>query len=132
MSDGPELTHVFGSVSNLDETAFDQDLFYNNLCRDLCDALSLNILEIKNHSFEPCGFTLLALLEESHMSFHTWPEHKCVFFDLFTCSRLNIGVLSTLIRGRYHEVYPDAVVKLQGFDRSFNGLSGEKFRSSEY
>lgn len=129
MSDSPELTHVFGSISNLDETACDQGLFYNNLCRDLCDALHLNILEIKKHSFEPHGFTLLALLEESHMSFHTWPEYNCVFFDLFTCSRLNMGVLATFIRGRFHEISPEASVKIQGYDRSLEGVSGEKFRS---
>ena len=117
-----ELTHVFGSAFGLGDFLCEEDLFYNSLCSDLCDALRLNILEIRKHSFDPHGFTLLALLKESHMSFHTWPEHECVFFDLFTCSDLNRDVLSSLIRGRFHEACPSAVVELQYFDRSFNGL----------
>ena len=77
-----ELTHVFGSAFGLGDFLCEEDFFYNSLCSDLCDALRLNILEIRKHSFDPHGFTLLALLKESHMSFHTWPEHECVFFDL--------------------------------------------------
>ena len=42
------------------------------------------ISEIK-HKFIPQGLTVLALLSESHMSIHTYPEHGYIAVDLFTC-----------------------------------------------
>lgn len=35
--------------------------------------------------FEPQGCSLVALLSESHLSVHTYPEHESLFFDAFTC-----------------------------------------------
>ena len=35
--------------------------------------------------FAPTGVTLLALLLESHVSVHTYPEDSALFFDAFTC-----------------------------------------------
>ena len=37
------------------------------------------------HRFSPQGVTALALLAESHLSVHTWPEHAYAAGDLFTC-----------------------------------------------
>lgn len=38
------------------------------------------------HQFSPHGVTGIALIEESHFSIHTWPEHQYAAIDLFTCS----------------------------------------------
>ena len=35
--------------------------------------------------FEPTGFTALYLLSESHVSVHTYPDERSLFFDAFTC-----------------------------------------------
>lgn len=36
---------------------------------------------------EPGGVTGLYLLSESHLSCHTWPEHRLAAFNLFCCRR---------------------------------------------
>lgn len=38
------------------------------------------------HSFSPHGLTGVVVIQESHISIHTWPEHKSVVIDLFTCN----------------------------------------------
>ena len=44
------------------------------------------ILDLKLHHFgEGQGVTGVALLAESHMSIHTWPEHGYAALDLFLC-----------------------------------------------
>ena len=112
-------THVLGCVCNVEEEKLkDKDEFYNLLCQDICSALSLNLLKCQSHCFDPCGFTLLALLAESHLSFHTWPEKKVMFFDLFTCSKVNQRLLSSLILGRFvEEDQPQVSVTMETFRR---------------
>ena len=43
------------------------------------------LLEERVHRFEPHGVTAIALLAESHISVHTWPEHGYAAVDVFTC-----------------------------------------------
>jgi S-adenosylmethionine decarboxylase len=43
------------------------------------------LLQLISHRFEPHGVTGLALLAESHISIHTWPESGYAAVDVFTC-----------------------------------------------
>ncbi len=43
------------------------------------------LLKLLVHEFEPQGVTALALLAESHLSFHAWPERGYAAVDVFTC-----------------------------------------------
>ena len=46
-----------------------------------------NLLNMITHRFQPQGVTGLALLAESHISIHTWPESKYAAIDVFTCGK---------------------------------------------
>lgn len=37
------------------------------------------------YQFQPQGASGVVLLAESHLSFHTWPEHGLVTLDIYTC-----------------------------------------------
>ena len=43
------------------------------------------LINLVTHSFKPHGVTGLALLAESHISIHTWPEIGYAAIDVFTC-----------------------------------------------
>jgi S-adenosylmethionine decarboxylase len=43
------------------------------------------LLNIASHKFDPQGVTIVALLSESHISIHTWPELGSAALDVFTC-----------------------------------------------
>ena len=43
------------------------------------------LISITSHKFNPQGVTALALLSESHISIHTWPERGYAAIDAFTC-----------------------------------------------
>ena len=43
------------------------------------------LIDIIAHKFEPQGVTGLALLADSHISIHTWPERRLAMCDIFTC-----------------------------------------------
>ena len=44
------------------------------------------LINISCHKFDPQGVTALAMLAESHLSIHTWPEKGVAKCDIFTCS----------------------------------------------
>lgn len=46
---------------------------------------SMTLLNMMCHKFEPQGVTLVALLAESHVSIHTWPEKREAAVDVYTC-----------------------------------------------
>ena len=46
-----------------------------------------SVLNIVSNKFEPYGVTAIALLAESHLSIHTWPESQYSAIDIFTCGR---------------------------------------------
>ena len=40
-----------------------------------------------SNKFDPQGVTAIALLAESHISIHTWPESNYSAVDIFTCGK---------------------------------------------
>ncbi len=45
----------------------------------------LTVLHSHFHDFRPTGTTGLILLKESHVTIHTWPEHRYASVDVVTC-----------------------------------------------
>ena len=62
----------------------------NNAAK-LANATVLNLISNK---FEPQGVTAIALLAESHISIHTWPESTYSAVDIFTCGQNMIPELA--------------------------------------
>jgi S-adenosylmethionine decarboxylase len=52
---------------------------------DIVGALDLNLLSLSVHPFSPIGVTGVAIVSESHVVIHTWPELGYAAVDVFTC-----------------------------------------------
>ena len=76
-------THLLIDLSNghglNDETRVETAL------RDAAVAAGARLLDIRIHQFAPQGVTGVALLAESHITVHTWPEKGFAAFDAFMC-----------------------------------------------
>jgi spermidine synthase len=46
---------------------------------------NVSLIEVIVHQFSPHGVSGVAVIAESHIAVHTWPEHDYVAADLFTC-----------------------------------------------
>ena len=87
--------------------------FYEKLVYKIAKAAKVEVLNIQQHKFEPQGFTLVALLAESHMSFHTFPEKGVISFDFFTCGKKSPSVALDIIK---KEIKHSRIV-IKSFDR---------------
>ena len=92
--------------------------FYNKVIYKIAKKAKIEVLNISEKVFKPQGYTCLALLAESHMSFHTFPEKGIISFDFFTCGKISpTAALDILKEEIKHE---RAVVR--SFDRSNKGV----------
>jgi S-adenosylmethionine decarboxylase len=76
-------THLIIEVvqgEGLDDEARIQTAF-----RDCVEACGATLLHIHTHKFSPQGVSGVAVLAESHISVHTWPEIGYGAFDVFMC-----------------------------------------------
>jgi S-adenosylmethionine decarboxylase len=64
----------------------DIDLVESTL-RDCVAAAEATLLHIHLHHFHPNGVSGVAVLAESHISIHTWPEAGYAALDIFMCGK---------------------------------------------
>lgn len=61
-------------------------VYIEQALREAANMCGATVLEVKLHSFgEGQGITGVALLAESHISIHTWPELGFIALDIFVC-----------------------------------------------
>lgn len=54
--------------------------------RKAVEACKATLLKIDLHQFSPSGgISGVAIIQESHISIHTWPEYKYAAIDIFVC-----------------------------------------------
>lgn len=72
------------------------------------DACGATLLHIHLHHFSPTGISGVAVLAESHISVHTWPERSFAAFDVFMCGdakpELAVAILKEAFRASRAEV----------------------------
>lgn len=49
----------------------------------------LNAVDTVRKQFKPFGVSIVKLLEESHIAFHSWPENNFLYIDLMSCQKLD-------------------------------------------
>eukprot|EP00038_Savillea_parva_P011578 m.198528 g.198528 ORF g.198528 m.198528 type:complete len:595 (+) comp20470_c0_seq1:304-2088(+) len=58
--------------------------------RKLLTDAGLHILSSAGHQLAPQGVSITITIEESHLTIHTWPEHRAALVDLFTCGKTEL------------------------------------------
>lgn len=82
--------------------------------REAAAAAHVHVLSVHLHPFGPeQGVTGVALLAESHISIHSWPEEGLAAIDIFVCGPLAdaeaaLGVIAARLGGtvRYRAAIP--------------------------
>ncbi len=77
--------HCIYELQGGDPNLLDDEAFIKEAMTQAADASGATLLDMVSHKFEPQGVTAVALLSESHLSIHTWPEHGYAAIDAFTC-----------------------------------------------
>ncbi len=76
--------------------------------RQAVDAGGARLVEVAVHHFSPWGVSGVAVIAESHLAIHTWPERGYAAIDLFTCGTVDVDAMLDVLIDAYK---PATVVK---------------------
>ena len=77
--------HCILELYQCDQAKLNDEAFVRTTITSSAKIAGATLMNLVTHSFKPQGVTGLALLAESHISIHTWPEIGYAAIDVFTC-----------------------------------------------
>ena len=91
LSDQEELSHqskhLLLELYRCDRDKLNDESFLRCILNRAAKLANATVLNLISYKFEPQGVTAIALLAESHISIHTWPESHYSAVDIFTCGQ---------------------------------------------
>jgi S-adenosylmethionine decarboxylase len=82
---GKHLIIEFRGASNLTDHTIAENVFERAVNAAGATLLNINLHSFQTEEMQEAGFTGVAILAESHMSIHTWPERGYAALDVFMC-----------------------------------------------
>jgi S-adenosylmethionine decarboxylase len=112
LRDGIKFAGTHLLLDMWDAKYLDDIVHVENAMRECVDACGATLLHIHLHHFTPSGgISGVAILAESHISVHTWPERNYAAFDVFMCGDAqpenSIAVLKRAFFPRKIKIYEE-------------------------
>ena len=79
--------HLLLELYRCDKEKLNDESFLRCAINKAAKLANATVLHLISNKFEPQGVTAIALLAESHISIHTWPESNYSAVDIFTCGQ---------------------------------------------
>jgi len=79
--------HLLLELYRCDSEKLNDESFLRCTLNKAAKLANATVLHLLSNKFEPQGVTAIALLAESHISIHTWPESNYSAVDIFTCGQ---------------------------------------------
>ena len=80
------MKHILFELRGCPSELLDDEEFIRLTLHVAAKKANSELLNISAHKFNPQGVTGLAMLADSHISMHTWPEKNIAKCDIFTCN----------------------------------------------
>lgn len=77
--------HIIAELYGCNPLQIDSEELLMDIARSAAIHAGATIIKTDSHAFSPHGITGMVLVQESHLAFHSWPEHGYLAVDFFTC-----------------------------------------------
>ncbi len=83
--------HVFGNLYDIEDSVLKDLAYLKESIIEAARAGNLHIIDILEKQFNTInspdlgGVSIIALIVESHISLHTWPESRYATVDIYSC-----------------------------------------------
>ncbi|WP_338600574.1 adenosylmethionine decarboxylase [Sulfolobus tengchongensis] len=75
---------VYGSLYDCDEEILKDSKKLEQIVKEAAEIGNMNILDIRSWKIGE-GVSIVAIILESHITIHTWPEYKFATVDVYSC-----------------------------------------------
>src|SRR5210317_681596 len=79
------MKHILFTLKGCSAVLLDDESYIRDVIYHASVQCNSTLLALNSHKFSPQGVTCVAMLAESHISIHTWPELGMAVCDVFTC-----------------------------------------------
>lgn len=79
--------HTFCNMEGIDRVGMNNSSYFITLLRNAIATTNATLVDVVYHNFAPEGMSVIAVLKESHVAIHTYPEYQALFLDVFTCGK---------------------------------------------
>ncbi|PUA31878.1 MAG: adenosylmethionine decarboxylase [Candidatus Terraquivivens tikiterensis] len=81
--------HVYGNLYGCDARLMADEKYIRRLVREAVDIAKMHLVELKSWRFssKKGGISVIALVTESHVAVHTWPDYQYATVDVYTCGQ---------------------------------------------
>ena len=99
--------HLVIDYHNCDEAAVSDKNIIKALIHDIAAGIEVKILKEVYQEFAPVGITGFAIVSESHISVHTWPEYNYLGIDIFSCKEIKPEIVLDVLQSYLRSVSYD-------------------------
>jgi S-adenosylmethionine decarboxylase len=78
-------SHLLIELYGCDGMSLETESYVGQAMRDAAFESKATVVEQSFHEFKPYGVSGAVIIQESHYTIHTWPEHRYAAVDLFYC-----------------------------------------------
>lgn len=71
--------------ASFEGSSLDDPEWVEGILNELVEYFDYTLMGTTVHSFEPVGITGVAVVGESHISLHTWPEQGYLHLEILSC-----------------------------------------------
>ncbi len=93
--------HQIIEFNNCEETKINDSDFVRKVFLEAAKLGNATIVNECFHEFSPYGITGVLVIAESHISIHTWPEHKYAAVDIFSCgNKVDFNIIISYLENK--------------------------------
>ncbi|SEH10573.1 adenosylmethionine decarboxylase [Thermoleophilum album] len=120
MALGRQVLCEFWGAQGLD----DEELARTALRRAV-EAGGATLVRLEVHRFSPWGVSGVAVIAESHLALHTWPEHGYAAVDVFTCGDTDLDAMIDVMLEAYRPAWTQRRTIERGVHPETETVTGE-------
>ena len=100
----------YNCKADLNDNDMLHDLMYDAVNKAGCTAVGS-----VSHCYNPRGYSAVIIIQESHLSVHTWPEHKMISIDTYVCGEESKIMVNKIISHFKEVLNPCSITEAEMF-----------------
>lgn len=115
-------SHLLVELYGCSMASLEREDFVGAAMREAADASKATVVEQSFHEFKPYGVSGAVIIQESHYTIHTWPEHGYAAVDLFYCGgSVQVHKAIDVLRERFEPSRLKFLVVRRGLESEVRG-----------